>query len=88
MPRPVTWATWAALKFNLIIALLITYLLMAGLFESWLYPLVIMVSVPLAALLRLGPAYNTAARKAFERVLDEYPDSDRAAEAGQRLKLL
>jgi tol-pal system protein YbgF len=40
------------------------------------------------ALLRLGPAYNTAARKAFERVLDEYPDSDRAAEAGQRLKLL
>jgi tol-pal system protein YbgF len=40
------------------------------------------------ALLRLGPAYNTAARKAFERVLAEYPDSDRAAEADQQLKLL
>ena len=40
------------------------------------------------ALLRLGPAYNTAARKAFERVLAEYPDSDRAAEANQQLKLL
>ncbi len=40
------------------------------------------------ALLRLGPAYNTAARKAFERVLAEYPDSDRAAEASQQLELL
>ena len=43
-------ATWEALRFNLLIVLLITYLLMAALFESWLYPLVIMVSVPLAAL--------------------------------------
>jgi len=43
-------ATWEALRFNLLIALMITYLLMAALFESWLYPLVIMVSVPLAAL--------------------------------------
>ena len=42
-------ATWEALRFNLLIVLLITYLLMAALFESWLYPLVIMVSVPLAA---------------------------------------
>jgi tol-pal system protein YbgF len=40
------------------------------------------------ALLRLGPAYNTAARKAFERVLAEYPDSDRAAEANQQLEVL
>jgi tol-pal system protein YbgF len=40
------------------------------------------------ALLRLGPAYNTAARKAFERVLAEYPDSDRVSEASQQLKLL
>jgi tol-pal system protein YbgF len=40
------------------------------------------------ALLRLGPAYNTAARKAFERVLAEYPDSDRASEANQQLELL
>jgi HAE1 family hydrophobic/amphiphilic exporter-1 len=40
---------WQALRFNLGLALLITYLLMAALFESWLYPLVIMISVPLAA---------------------------------------
>ncbi len=40
------------------------------------------------ALLRLGPAYATAARKAFERVLSEYPDSDRATEAKQQLELL
>ena len=40
------------------------------------------------ALLRLGPAYTTAARKAFERVLAEYPGSDRATEASQQLKLL
>ena len=42
-------ATWAALRFNFLLALVITYLLMAALFESWLYPFVIMVSVPLAA---------------------------------------
>jgi len=39
-----------ALKWNLILALIITYLLMAALFESFLYPFVIMFSVPLAAL--------------------------------------
>lgn len=42
-------ATWDALQFNVILALLITYLLMAALFESWLYPLVIILSVPLGA---------------------------------------
>jgi HAE1 family hydrophobic/amphiphilic exporter-1 len=41
--------TWSALRFNVILALLITYLLMAALFESWLYPLVIIFSVPLGA---------------------------------------
>ena len=41
--------TWRALRWNLVLALLITYLLMAGLFESWTYPLVIIFSVPLAA---------------------------------------
>ncbi|MEX0718332.1 MAG: efflux RND transporter permease subunit [Planctomycetaceae bacterium] len=41
--------TWGALQFNVILALLITYLLMAALFESWLYPLVIILSVPLGA---------------------------------------
>jgi len=40
------------------------------------------------SLLRLGPAYNTAARKAFERVLAEYPESDRAVEAKQQIELL
>jgi HAE1 family hydrophobic/amphiphilic exporter-1 len=38
-----------AMKWSFILALLITYLLMAALFESYLYPFVIMISVPLAA---------------------------------------
>jgi HAE1 family hydrophobic/amphiphilic exporter-1 len=42
--------TWDTLKWNLLLALVITYLLMAALFESFLYPFVIMFSVPLAAL--------------------------------------
>lgn len=41
--------TWLAMRWNLLIALLITYLLMAALFESWRYPLVIILSVPLGA---------------------------------------
>ncbi|MFZ5832808.1 MAG: efflux RND transporter permease subunit [Planctomycetota bacterium] len=41
--------TWEALRWNFLLALLITYLLMAALFESWLYPLVIIVTVPLGA---------------------------------------
>ena len=42
-------ATWEALRFNIVLALLITYLLMAALFESWLYPFVVILSVPLGA---------------------------------------
>src|SRR5690606_28898998 len=42
--------TWQALRFNLFLALLITYLLMVALFESWLYPFVIICTVPLGAL--------------------------------------
>jgi HAE1 family hydrophobic/amphiphilic exporter-1 len=42
-------ATWKALRWNFVLALLVTYLLMAALFESWLYPLVIILSVPLGA---------------------------------------
>jgi HAE1 family hydrophobic/amphiphilic exporter-1 len=42
--------TWDTLKWNFLLALVITYLLLAALFESFLYPLVIMFSVPLAAL--------------------------------------
>ena len=41
--------TWMALRWNVLLALLITYLLMAALFESWIYPLVIILSVPLGA---------------------------------------
>ena len=41
--------TWNSLQFNLLLALFITYLLMVALFESWLYPLVIILSVPLGA---------------------------------------
>lgn len=41
--------TWNALRFNVLMALLITYLLMAALYESWVYPFVIIFSVPLGA---------------------------------------
>ncbi|HBE68619.1 MAG TPA: AcrB/AcrD/AcrF family protein [Planctomycetaceae bacterium] len=40
---------WDALRWNLVLALAITYLLMAALFESWLYPFVIIFTVPLGA---------------------------------------
>ena len=42
-------ATWRALRNNIFLALLITYLLLAALFESWLYPFIIILSVPLGA---------------------------------------
>jgi len=42
-------ATWQALWFNLVLAGLITYLLMAALFESWFYPAVIIAAVPLGS---------------------------------------
>jgi multidrug efflux pump subunit AcrB len=40
--------TFDVLKWDFALALVITYLLMAALFESFFYPLVIMFSVPLA----------------------------------------
>jgi HAE1 family hydrophobic/amphiphilic exporter-1 len=40
---------WQALRFNVLLACVITYLLMAALFESWLYPFVIILTVPLGA---------------------------------------
>jgi HAE1 family hydrophobic/amphiphilic exporter-1 len=40
---------WDAMKWNLALAFIITYLVMAALFESWLYPFVIILSVPLGA---------------------------------------
>jgi HAE1 family hydrophobic/amphiphilic exporter-1 len=42
--------TRQALMGNFLVALAVTYLLMAALFQSWVYPLVILFSVPLAAL--------------------------------------
>lgn len=42
-------STREALKWNFLLALLITYLLLSSLFESFLYPFIIMFSVPLAA---------------------------------------
>ena len=41
--------TWQSLWFNLLLASVITYLLMAALFESWIYPAVIIMSVPLGS---------------------------------------
>ena len=41
--------TGKSLQWNLLLALLITYLLMAALFENFLYPLIILFTVPLAA---------------------------------------
>ncbi|MEM9220830.1 MAG: efflux RND transporter permease subunit [Pseudomonadota bacterium] len=41
--------TWDALQLNLLFALIVVYLVMAVLFESFLLPLVIMISVPVAA---------------------------------------
>jgi len=40
--------TWDAMVLNLIVAILVVYLVMAILFESFFYPLIIMFSVPLA----------------------------------------
>ncbi|MFN3326139.1 MAG: efflux RND transporter permease subunit [Bryobacteraceae bacterium] len=42
--------TWEALRSNFLLALVITYLLMSALFESFVYPFVILFSVPLATL--------------------------------------
>ena len=41
--------TWNAMQGQLLVALIIVFLVMAVLFESFVYPLIIMLSVPLAA---------------------------------------
>jgi len=42
-------STWLSIRGNLLLAVVITYLVIAALFESWIYPLIIMLSVPLGA---------------------------------------
>jgi len=54
---------WSALKWSFLLALVITYLLMAALFESFTHPLVIILSVPMAvaggyAMLYVMMGYN------------------------------
>ena len=41
--------TWSAMQGQLVIAIILVYLVMAVLFESFIYPLIILLSVPLAA---------------------------------------
>jgi HAE1 family hydrophobic/amphiphilic exporter-1 len=41
--------TWDAMVINLLVSLIIVYLVMAVLFESFLHPLIVMISVPVAA---------------------------------------
>ncbi|MBN1476403.1 efflux RND transporter permease subunit, partial [Candidatus Sumerlaeota bacterium] len=43
------WRTLVALSGTLILALIITYLLLTALFESFIYPIVIMITLPVAA---------------------------------------
>jgi tol-pal system protein YbgF len=40
------------------------------------------------SLLKLGPGFHEAAKRAFERVIKEYPDSARAREARKQIELL
>lgn len=40
---------WNSIKLSFLLALVVIYLLMCSLFESWTYPLIIMFAVPLAA---------------------------------------
>lgn len=41
--------TWTAIQINLLVAMVIVFLVMAILFESFVLPLVVMISVPIAA---------------------------------------
>ncbi len=50
---------WIAIRWSLLLALLITYLLMAALFESFVHPFVIMLTVPLGMVGGYGMLYVT-----------------------------
>jgi HAE1 family hydrophobic/amphiphilic exporter-1 len=64
--------TWAALRGSILLALLITYLLMAALFESWSHPLVIILSVPLGA---VGGMLGLQALNVYLMFLGEPPQA-------------
>ena len=66
-------ATWQALWFNLALAGLITYLLMAALFESWFFPAVIIAAVPLGS---VGGLVGLAALNLFGRPFGVYQPLD------------
>jgi len=66
-------ATWKALWFNLALAGLITYLLMAALFESWFYPAVIIAAVPLGS---VGGLVGLAALNLLGRPFGVYQPLD------------
>ncbi|CCK79260.1 efflux RND transporter permease subunit [Desulfobacula toluolica] len=61
--------TRKALQWNLLLALIITYLLMAALFENFLYPFIILFTIPLAAaggLVGLWAVNNFIAPQGFD----------------------
>ncbi len=60
--------TWRAMVRDLIVAMVIVYLVMALLFESFVYPLIIMLSVPMAA--AGGVAGLTVLNKFYFQPLD------------------
>lgn len=66
-------ATWEALWLNLALAGVITYLLMAALFESWFYPLVIIAAVPLGS---VGGLLGLAAMNVLGRPFGIYQPLD------------
>jgi HAE1 family hydrophobic/amphiphilic exporter-1 len=53
--------TWNALSWSFILAIVIIYLLMSSLFESFYYPIIIMVTVPLATTGAIIGVYATGA---------------------------
>lgn len=65
--------TWNSMKWMLLIALVIVYLVMAILFDSFLYPLVVMVSVPLAT---AGAMIGLAALNGYMQRFDEVQNLD------------
>ncbi|MCY2962490.1 MAG: efflux RND transporter permease subunit [Planctomycetota bacterium] len=42
-------STWNSMRDNFLLAVLVTYLMMAATFESWLFPFVVMLTIPLGA---------------------------------------